>query len=49
MIEALDRIVGYLTGFDRERFLADTRTQDAVVRNLEWHRIIGLRHRVVHD
>ena len=35
---ALGRIDRYLSGFDREKFLGDERTVDAVVRNLE---IIG--------
>lgn len=35
---ALGRIERYTAGFDRERFLGDERTTDAVVRNLE---IIG--------
>ena len=36
--EAVHRVVTYTTGMTYETFLADTRTQDAVVRNLE---IIG--------
>ena len=37
-IEAIRRIEAYTAGMDREAFLADLRTQDAVIRNLE---IIG--------
>jgi uncharacterized protein with HEPN domain len=36
--EAIKRITDYLTDMSREKFYKDTRTQDAVVRNLE---IIG--------
>ena len=36
--EAAERITGYIAGMCYENFLADFRTQDAVVRNLE---IIG--------
>lgn len=35
MLEAVQRIAAYLDGFDRAAFEADTRTQDAVIRNLE--------------
>lgn len=35
MLAAIDRIQGYTTGLDLEAFHADTRTQDAVIRNLE--------------
>jgi uncharacterized protein with HEPN domain len=38
IIEACDRLGGYLDGYDWERFRADTRTQDAVARVCE---IIG--------
>ena len=38
MLEALRRIESYTACMGREAFLADTRTQDAVIRNLE---IIG--------
>ena len=38
MIEALERIKTYVAGMTREAFIADTKTTDAVVRNLE---IIG--------
>ena len=38
MQEACDKIAHYTTGMDFEAFCADTRTVDAVVRNLE---IIG--------
>ena len=43
--EAIDRILGYTAG-GREAFLADLRTQDAVVRNLE---IIGEATRSVSE
>ena len=33
--EAIHRISEYLAGFDYDSFLQDTRTQDAVIRNLE--------------
>jgi uncharacterized protein with HEPN domain len=35
MLDAIHRINSYLTGLDRLAFDADTRTQDAVIRNLE--------------
>jgi uncharacterized protein with HEPN domain len=35
MLEAIHRINGYVTGLDRQTFDTDTRTQDAVIRNLE--------------
>ena len=35
MIEACARITAYAGGADYEAFLGDTKTQDAVVRNLE--------------
>ncbi|EME71504.1 hypothetical protein H261_02546 [Paramagnetospirillum caucaseum] len=38
MIEAIERIRRYIDGMDERRFVADDRTVDAVVRNLE---IIG--------
>jgi len=38
IIEACDRLAGYLDGYDWERFQADPRTQDAVARVCE---IIG--------
>jgi uncharacterized protein with HEPN domain len=67
---AISRVEKYTTGFDRQHFVADDRTVDAVVRNLEiigeasrqlpdafkeshpsipWHKIAGLRNRIVHD
>jgi uncharacterized protein with HEPN domain len=48
MLEAIGRIESYLTGLDRTAFAGDTRTQDAVIRNLE---IIGeaARNVQVHD
>ena len=35
MLDAIRRISTYVTGLDRLAFDADTRTQDAVIRNLE--------------
>jgi uncharacterized protein with HEPN domain len=35
IIESIDRVVGYISGMDREAFLSDRKTIDAVVRNLE--------------
>lgn len=34
-MEAGERILAYITDMDEEAFLADTKTQDAVVRNFE--------------
>ncbi|MBI3890208.1 MAG: DUF86 domain-containing protein [Candidatus Wallbacteria bacterium] len=68
--EAIEKIGRYTTGLQRQAFLDDEKTADAVVRNLEiigeaanrlpaefhalhseidWRKIIGLRHRIVHD
>ena len=70
MQEAVGRILRYVEGLDVDAFIADEKTSDAVVRNLEiigeaanrlpdefytkhteieWRKIIGLRHRIVHD
>jgi uncharacterized protein with HEPN domain len=70
MLERIRRIERSVAGMDRESFLSNDTTIDAVVRNLTvigeaanrlphefkdrhvdvpWHRIVGLRHRVVHD
>lgn len=38
ILEAMDRIIAYTTSLSYEQFMADTRTQDAVLRNIE---IIG--------
>jgi uncharacterized protein with HEPN domain len=38
MLEASGKILDYIDGFDYDRFIADSRTVDAVVRNFE---IIG--------
>jgi len=67
---AISRIERYISGLNREHFLTDDKTVDAVVRNLEiigeasrhlpeefrerhstipWHKIAGLRNRIVHD
>jgi len=35
MLEAIHRIDTYMSGLDRAAFESDTRTQDAVIRNLE--------------
>ena len=35
ILEAIERATGYAAGLTHEQFLADRRTQDAVVRNLE--------------
>lgn len=35
MLEAIERIESYVDGMTAEQFAADTRTQDAVIRNLE--------------
>jgi uncharacterized protein with HEPN domain len=35
MLEAIRRINAYAAGFDRRGFDLDTRTQDAIIRNLE--------------
>jgi uncharacterized protein with HEPN domain len=70
MLDRIGRIERYVHGMDQATFLADEKTIDSVVRNLEvigeaanrlgsefhdrhpsvpWRRIIGLRHRIVHD
>lgn len=38
ILQAIDRIEGYIAGLTAEAFLSDVRTQDAVTRNIE---IIG--------
>jgi uncharacterized protein with HEPN domain len=35
ILDSIDRIVGYISGMDKEVFLSDRKTIDAVVRNLE--------------
>jgi uncharacterized protein with HEPN domain len=35
MLEAIERVTSYVQGMSRAAFLADSRTQDAVLRNLE--------------
>ncbi|MBC7906005.1 MAG: DUF86 domain-containing protein [Rhodospirillaceae bacterium] len=35
MLEAIDRISSYVDGMSTKEFIADARTQDAVLRNLE--------------
>ena len=46
IIEAVERIQGYVNGMSLEVFLADSRTSDATLRNLE---IIGEAARLVPD
>ena len=46
MREACDKIAAYTVGMDFEEFCADTRTADAVVRNLE---IIGEASKFIPD
>lgn len=68
--ESISRIAKYTRNISQSQFEKDTKTFDAVVRNLEiigeaanrlpekfkgawteieWHKITGLRHRIVHD
>ena len=68
--EAIEKIDRYVSGWNHDAFIADDKTVDSVVRNLEiigeaanrlppnfkaqhseikWPKIIGLRHRIVHD
>ena len=68
--EAVEKIEHHTENITAEKFFRDTKTTDAVVRNLEiigeasnrlsddfkqnhseieWHKIVGLRHRVVHE
>jgi len=70
MLEAIEKARTYCKGMSFQDFEKDTRTIDAVVRNLEilgeaaskipesfrdqhpyieWHKIVGLRHRIVHE
>ena len=44
--EAVQRITSYLGGMSYEAFLADTKTQDAVVRNIE---IIGVAAKAISE
>ena len=46
IIEALEKIHNYVDGMSMEGFLADSRTSDAILRNLE---IIGEAARLVSD
>jgi uncharacterized protein with HEPN domain len=46
IIEACDRLAGYIEGYDWERFQADARTQDAVARVFE---IIGVAVKAIPD
>jgi uncharacterized protein with HEPN domain len=68
--QSIDKIQQYTTGTLFDIFSQDSKSIDAVVRNLEiigeaanrlpadfkekhpeidWHKIVGLRHRIVHD
>ena len=68
--EAIEKIERYTADLSLDGFMADEKTQDAVVRNLEiigeaanrlpqefkaqfadieWPKIVGLRHRIVHN
>ncbi|MCC7392569.1 DUF86 domain-containing protein [Candidatus Sumerlaeota bacterium] len=70
ILTALRKIERYISGMDRDAFLKDDKTADAVLRNLHvvgeavnrlprefcekhpsvpWQKIVGLRHRTVHD
>ena len=70
ILNAIEKILRYVSGVNRTGFLSDDKTIDAVVRNLEiigeasrqlpedfkdlhreipWHKIAGLRNRIVHD
>ena len=44
--EAIERIVGYLSGIEYEQFLKDAKTQDAIVRNME---VIGEASKNISD
>jgi hypothetical protein len=46
ILEAADRIEGYTRGMNYDEFLADTKTQDAVMRNLE---IVGEATKKIDD
>ena len=46
MLDAAARVAGYVDGMDFEQFVADKRTLDAVVRNLE---VIGEAARAVDE
>jgi uncharacterized protein with HEPN domain len=70
IIEAINKIKNYTSGLDQAQFIKDTKTQDAVVRNLEiigeaagrlpeafkamvpnieWKKIVGLRNILAHE
>lgn len=70
ILESIAKIKRYTAGLPEKQFLADEKSADAVVRNLEiigeaanhlpenfknlhpqvaWTKIVGLRHRIVHD
>lgn len=53
MVEAMQRIIDYTLELTYEEFLADRKTQDAVLRNLQvmgsWKEIAEMRDKVVHD
>lgn len=46
IVEAIERIQIYVEGFSYDRFVQDTKTQDAVIRNLE---VIGEAAKQVSD
>lgn len=70
ILEAIQKVEQYMVGCSHEEFLSDSKTTDAVMRNLEiigeasgrlpddfkrkhkeieWEKIIGFRHRIVHE
>jgi uncharacterized protein with HEPN domain len=70
ILRSAEAIEEYISGYTRDRFLEDARTQDAVLRRLlvigkaaarltpetrtefdglPFHKIVGMRNRVVHD
>ena len=70
ILESIEKIEWYVSGFSADSFMHDEKTVDAVVRNLEiigeaanrlptqfkdlhstieWNKIVGLRHRIVHQ
>lgn len=70
ILRSLEAIQNYVAGQTRQQFLADGKTQDAVLRrflvageaagrltsdtcaqfpNIPFHKIVGMRNRVVHD
>lgn len=43
VLEAIDKIAEYTKGMTYETFVADSKYPD-----VEWHRIVGLRNRLIH-